>query len=96
MSLKDLLPQGTYEEITSSLHTNKGKTANCRCPQCGKPTVYDIHNPYRPFCSEKCKLLDLGAWASEERVIKGRPVNEDEDAELLDDPNLPKRHIPSN
>lgn len=96
MSLKDLLPQGTYDEITSGLHENKEQTIYCRCPQCGKPIVYDSHNPYRPFCSEKCKLLDLGAWASEERIIKGRPVNEDEDAELLDDPNLPKRHIPSN
>jgi endogenous inhibitor of DNA gyrase (YacG/DUF329 family) len=95
MSLKDLLPQGTFDEITEGL-PKETQTIECRCPQCGKVMVYDVKNPFRPFCSEKCKLLDLGAWASEERVIKGRPVNEDEDAELLDDPTLPKRHIPEN
>ena len=36
-----------------------------RCPACGGPSVYAPENPYRPFCSERCKLHDLGAWASE-------------------------------
>lgn len=36
-----------------------------RCPACGGPSVYGPSNPYRPFCSERCKLQDLGAWASE-------------------------------
>ena len=35
------------------------------CPQCGKPAVYSPDNPFRPFCSERCRLIDLGAWASE-------------------------------
>jgi uncharacterized protein len=35
------------------------------CPQCGGDSVYAIQNAYRPFCSERCKQLDLGAWASE-------------------------------
>ena len=35
------------------------------CPQCGGESVYAPSNPYRPFCSERCKNLDLGAWASE-------------------------------
>lgn len=35
------------------------------CPQCGKATVWDAANPYRPFCSERCKLIDLGQWATE-------------------------------
>jgi uncharacterized protein len=35
------------------------------CPQCGGDSVYAPHNAYRPFCSERCKQLDLGAWASE-------------------------------
>ena len=33
------------------------------CPQCGGKSVYAPSNPYRPFCSERCKNLDLGAWA---------------------------------
>jgi len=35
------------------------------CPQCGGESIYAPSNPYRPFCSERCKNLDLGAWASE-------------------------------
>ncbi|MEX1165333.1 MAG: DNA gyrase inhibitor YacG [Hydrogenophaga sp.] len=37
-----------------------------RCPQCGGPSLYASSNPYRPFCGERCRHLDLGAWASEE------------------------------
>jgi hypothetical protein len=36
-----------------------------RCPACGGPSVYAPSNPYRPFCGERCKQHDLGAWASE-------------------------------
>ena len=35
------------------------------CPQCGKASAWTQANPYRPFCSERCKLVDLGQWASE-------------------------------
>lgn len=36
-----------------------------KCPQCGRLTLYAPTNPSRPFCSERCKLIDLGQWASE-------------------------------
>lgn len=36
-----------------------------RCPACGGPSVYAASNRYRPFCGERCKQHDLGAWASE-------------------------------
>jgi endogenous inhibitor of DNA gyrase (YacG/DUF329 family) len=36
-----------------------------RCPACGGPSRYASDNPYRPFCGERCKQHDLGAWASE-------------------------------
>lgn len=36
-----------------------------RCPHCGGDSVYAPSNPARPFCSERCKNMDLGAWASE-------------------------------
>jgi len=35
------------------------------CPQCGKSVLWDEANRYRPFCSERCKLIDLGQWAAE-------------------------------
>ena len=39
------------------------------CPICGKPVADNA--PNMPFCSERCQLLDLGAWASEKYVIPG-------------------------
>jgi uncharacterized protein len=39
------------------------------CPQCGKVTEYKPENPYRPFCSERCKIIDLGDWAGEKFKI---------------------------
>jgi len=36
-----------------------------RCPACGGPSLYAPSNASRPFCSERCKNLDFGAWASE-------------------------------
>lgn len=35
------------------------------CPSCKKTSHWDSSNPSRPFCSERCKLIDLGKWASE-------------------------------
>ncbi len=36
-----------------------------RCPGCGAGCIYAVENPYRPFCSARCKNHDFGAWASE-------------------------------
>ncbi|MDO4700855.1 MAG: DNA gyrase inhibitor YacG [Moraxella sp.] len=38
--------------------------SNYPCPRCHRLARWQ-DNPYRPFCSERCKLIDLGAWASE-------------------------------
>jgi hypothetical protein len=35
------------------------------CPTCGTPSPYAERNRWRPFCSERCRSVDLGAWASE-------------------------------
>lgn len=39
-----------------------------KCPQCGTESEYK-GNEFRPFCSERCKLLDFGAWADEEYTL---------------------------
>ena len=39
-----------------------------KCPSCGNRTEYE-GNEFRPFCSERCKLLDFGAWADEEYAL---------------------------
>lgn len=35
------------------------------CPRCGKLSPFTAENKWRPFCSERCKMIDLGAWAAE-------------------------------
>ncbi len=53
-----------------------------RCPRCGRQTVWQ-DNLFRPFCSEKCKQVDLGSWANEDYAIAGNPAAiEDEDSEF--------------
>jgi len=47
------------------------------CPTCQKPAVFDSSNPFRPFCSERCKMIDLGQWASENYKIAAEPVADD-------------------
>jgi endogenous inhibitor of DNA gyrase (YacG/DUF329 family) len=46
-----------------------------KCPACGKKHDYYQSKPWSPFCSERCRLIDLGAWASEEHRIKGESVS---------------------
>jgi endogenous inhibitor of DNA gyrase (YacG/DUF329 family) len=56
-----------------------------RCPICRKVTTWQ-ENPWRPFCSERCKLVDLGKWASEEYRIEGKKEEvEDEEKESKDE-----------
>jgi endogenous inhibitor of DNA gyrase (YacG/DUF329 family) len=48
------------------------------CPQCGKPVAWKAENRFRPFCSERCKLIDLGQWAHERHRIPGEAATDDE------------------
>jgi endogenous inhibitor of DNA gyrase (YacG/DUF329 family) len=41
------------------------------CPSCGKPVAWVTENRYRPFCSERCKGIDFGAWAADEYSVPG-------------------------
>ncbi|HEU4655384.1 MAG TPA: DNA gyrase inhibitor YacG [Steroidobacteraceae bacterium] len=49
------------------------------CPTCNRPVEWTDASPWRPFCSERCKLIDLGAWASGQRSIAGEEIKEDGD-----------------
>ena len=50
------------------------------CPNCRKPVNWE-GNEFRPFCSERCKILDLGAWASEEYAVPSNEAPPFEEAE---------------
>ncbi|MBX7147449.1 DNA gyrase inhibitor YacG [bacterium] len=52
-----------------------------KCPHCQKMTRYE-ENSFRPFCSERCKLIDLGDWASEKFRIKGDPIIDEETKDI--------------
>lgn len=47
------------------------------CPQCNALSEYSAANPYRPFCSERCSLIDLGQWASENYRVPVQPQADD-------------------
>ncbi|MFM2484804.1 DNA gyrase inhibitor YacG [Celerinatantimonas yamalensis] len=49
------------------------------CPTCHKQTEFSPNNRWRPFCSERCKLIDLGEWSNEDKFIPGQSITEDED-----------------
>jgi endogenous inhibitor of DNA gyrase (YacG/DUF329 family) len=59
-----------------------------RCPSCGKEVQWQ-DNPFRPFCSERCKLVDLSKWVSEEYRVPGKSVateKSDQDEEAAEPP----------
>ena len=49
------------------------------CPTCGKSVEWRTDNKWRPFCSERCKLIDLGDWLAEEHRVPGEPGPTHED-----------------
>ena len=52
------------------------------CPTCRQPALFAPANPWRPFCSARCRGADLGAWASEDyRVPAAPPADPDEGPE---------------
>jgi len=59
------------------------KTPMVNCPRCGTATPWIEANAYRPFCSERCKLIDLGQWATgsyripQEQADAGKPEDEE-------------------
>lgn len=57
-----------------------------KCPTCGTTIDWSSASPWRPFCSERCKLIDLGAWLTEKHTIPGEPVVEGDTVAANDDP----------
>lgn len=53
----------TAENSSSSV------TRVVKCPSCSQPVVWGTASTFKPFCSDRCRLLDLGAWATEKYAI---------------------------
>lgn len=56
------------------------------CPTCKKQVNWDKSSPFRPFCSKRCKLIDLGEWANETNTIEGAELK---DSLTFDEFDLP-------
>jgi endogenous inhibitor of DNA gyrase (YacG/DUF329 family) len=54
------------------------------CPRCGKKAPFTPDNAWRPFCSERCKMIDLGAWAEERYRVPVESGPDDDAADLKD------------
>ena len=54
------------------------------CPRCGCPVEWKPASKFRPFCSERCKTRDLGAWAAEEYRIASELPDEETQVPTLD------------
>ncbi len=54
--------------------------ATVKCPTCGRRIEWSEQSPFRPFCSERCRVIDLGAWLTEKHAIPGTPTEPGPDA----------------
>jgi len=53
--------------------------ARVNCPNCGKPVLWTPEQKFKPFCCERCKLIDLGEWVMEKKIIPGAPAYMEEE-----------------
>ncbi|MBV1951981.1 MAG: DNA gyrase inhibitor YacG [Cycloclasticus sp.] len=58
-------------------------TFNVKCPTCHHDVIWSASSNFKPFCSERCKLIDLGDWASEKNTIAGEDTYPIADDQLL-------------
>ncbi|HEY6009359.1 MAG TPA: DNA gyrase inhibitor YacG [Geobacteraceae bacterium] len=63
------------------MYQSKVNTMKIKCPHCGAESAWQ-ENPFRPFCSERCRLIDLGAWVSGEYRIPGKEAAAAEDDDI--------------
>ncbi len=54
-----------------------------KCPTCKAAVIWSKDSQFRPFCSERCRLIDLGAWGSEQYSVPVADLSDQSNAELL-------------
>lgn len=60
------------------------ETIKLNCPTCKKLVLWNDDFPFRPFCSDRCRLIDLGEWASENHKIAGSAIDANSDENMED------------
>ena len=61
-----------------------------RCPTCKRPVDPNSNNRFRPFCSERCQMIDLGTWVEERYTVAGAAVEDHEHPEDRTQPDRKK------
>ena len=56
-----------------------GKPISVKCPTCKRPVAWTPDQVFKPFCSERCRLIDLGEWVMEEKRIPGESLELEND-----------------
>ena len=67
------------------------ETLTVDCPNCGTSVTWSSQQRWRPFCSDRCRLIDLGAWADESHRLPGGNQL-DEMSDLMDEALLSPEH----
>jgi endogenous inhibitor of DNA gyrase (YacG/DUF329 family) len=73
------MTQNNAEDMRHRTMKSMSQIRTVRCPQCGKPVEWTPASKFRPFCSERCKTLDFGAWASETYRIPAVEADDETD-----------------
>lgn len=76
------MPEPTHVRAATGM-VSSGREGQARlvpCPSCGRPAPFAEGNPWRPFCGERCRSVDLGAWASERFRVPVQVPTEVDDA----------------
>ncbi|MDE2196842.1 MAG: DNA gyrase inhibitor YacG [Gammaproteobacteria bacterium] len=62
------------------MHEDPSSPPVVKCPRCGSPVPWAAVSEWKPFCSERCRLIDLGDWLLEKHAIPGkeRPADQEE------------------
>jgi len=76
-------PRRCARSFSVAISSQIGETM--RCPICKKPVAATPANRYRPFCSERCRMVDLGTWAGEDYRVPGAVVEDREHPDDLKD-----------
>ena len=61
--------------------SSSGKPLIVKCPVCRHPVPWTAEQEFKPFCCERCKLIDLGEWAMEEKRIPGELLAKENDSD---------------
>ena len=71
------------------MNIQRNSNITVSCPTCQKKVPWDVKHTAKPFCSERCKLIDLGEWAAGENKIPGDPAYSDNTLSYIRNIDIP-------